>query len=276
MQDSGLDNTPSDYLLEHIADQAPKNDLIYYPILLVSGAVFALLLPYLNILDYLFSILLVIAFHELGHAVMYWLFGIPAVPTYFFSVAFLTKFSPLFFFCFLSFWAWVVWASRKANYLFLYYGGIIVIGLLFFFSFIVPFFIEKEILTIYGGLGGELILSTVVLCAFFAKLPKYFNWKVSRYVVGFITATVFWHSSFLWIKAIKDHAVLPMGAMIDFGLMSGGPSSGDLDKLIRDYHWDVNKIIGVYLITALVCLFIQIAAYLVSFIVSDVKEGDIT
>ena len=247
---------------EHEAQGRPS-DLIYFPIICGCGALLALAMPQMCLLHAVFSLLVGMIFHELGHAVMFWLFGIPAVPTWFLAVNFTNELSVWFFVCFLGVLLLVVWQARRAGYPFFYYGGMVLIALLFFCSFILAPLAPRDALTIFAGQGGELVLTTVVLCAFFARLPKYFNWHISRYVVCFLAATLFWQKSFLWLRAVKDQTVLPLGASLDFGLINGGQSSGDLDRLIRDFHWSVNEIIGNYLAIAVVCLFVQIAVYTV-------------
>lgn len=191
-------------------------------------------------------------FHEVGHAVVFWLSGRPAIPSFGVTLPLVDERSWIFFFGFGAaliaggealrrggnlLWAWCAWGM---------------VPLLILFTLVLPWRIAEQVM-LYGGLGGELYLAAFTLIICHLPAPRVLHWERNRYLFLILGAISLVRSVMLWISSLADPALLPMGAVFDFGPLfgDGSESGGDLDRLIRDFGWTPGGIVWTYRSTAI-------------------------
>jgi hypothetical protein len=108
---------------------------------------------------------------------------------------------------------------------------------------------------LFSGLVGELILSTLLIFAFYQRLP--WRWDFWRYPVLGVAATAFIHGIFLWIGVATGTAPMPSGAAL------GQKSDGDVERMIRARDFTEQGLASTYLVLSFVCLLAIAAMYAV-------------
>lgn len=201
-------------------------------------------------------------FHECGHALIYWLRGIPAVPAFGLTVTLSAEFVLWFFLLlFAALTSVLIWAWRTGSNAIVILSGTTLI-LTLFFSFVLDSR-SAEIIAIYFGQGGELMLSALACISFYAPWSKKIKFQQWRYALLLFGALTFVCAFRRWIGISYGSAELPMGALIDFGALEGGDSSGDMDRLLREFGWTKAYLISVYSKTAWLSAIAIVTAYLV-------------
>ena len=114
---------------------------------------------------------------------------------------------------------------------------------------------ESEMWVVFGGLGGEILLSTLIIVAFYYPAPDRLRWDFWRYVMLVPAAILFCSNALLWQRVRRDVALMPMGAAV------GPDSNGDLNRLISDWGWSVEQIGSSYLGLATFCSLIIAGHY---------------
>jgi hypothetical protein len=210
-----------------------SNGLVF-PALLALGMVMNAM-PIVNVLLQGIKIWL----HEFGHATIAWLAGRQAMPL------------PL---------GWTSVNPQRS--LGVYLGVLMLLGLLFWagrrehkhwpmglavglavIQFAMTWMMSPDtfdMLLAFGGIGGELYLSALLMVSFYFPLPDYWRWDFYRYPVVLGAAFTFWGQFWLW-KRIRHG-----GASIPFGSMWGDPSHGDMNILANGHGWTPGDIIGTY------------------------------
>lgn len=232
--------------------------MLILPLALVLALIFVHIDGAFQILTWLCKLV----FHELGHALIFWLRSIIAVPSFGMTVPLHPSSSIFVFLAFAALALWGIRSSKRANLHFIYYALIFFLALLFCFSILVPAR-TGEMVMLYGGLGGELYLATLAMLAFYQPMPKRFDWRRNRYFFLVIGTVCFCGSALQWYRAKSDKKQLPMGGLFDFGgaFSDSGESSGDLDRLMREFGWSADSIITIYTVTTLVCVAVLIGYY---------------
>ncbi|MBF2056173.1 MAG: J domain-containing protein [Cyanobacterium sp. T60_A2020_053] len=194
--------------------------------------------------------------HEFGHATIAWFSGYRAMITFGATIT----------------------ALEKSN--FVYFGILFLIGLTFYngwkedkkstmivcvifaiIQFILTWMVGYRgytILMAWGGIGGEFYLSTLLIIAFYWRLPEKFYWDFWRFGAVIIGAITFCSSFVKW------HSIKVGKADIPWGTLWGGrgDSGGDLN-ILNDYGgWSANQIIGTYINLSNLCLLIVVIFYL--------------
>lgn len=201
-------------------------------------------------------------FHEVGHALVYWLSGRIAIPS--FGATLPLQESRSILTC-LALATLLPWGHRKAKAAKLFACSLlcaVLAALCPIFTLIIPFR-AVEACVLYAGLGGELYLAVLAIVLFLEPMPRRFAWDRNRYLFLILGAASFGNSLLRWYRAQRDSSNLPMGALFDFGGLfgDGNESSGDLDRLIREFGWSTQGIISVYTYTALVSIGLLIAYF---------------
>ncbi len=222
---------------------------LFFPALLVIGILLNAM-PITNAL--LFGIKLWI--HEFGHATVAWLAGRQAIPL------------PI---------GWTNVNPQRS--FFVYLGLLILLGLLYWsgqregkrwpmvlavglalVQFAMTWLMSPktfDMLLAFGGIGGELYLSTLLMVSFFFPMPDYWRWDLYRYPVVLGAAFTFWGQFWLW-KAIR------LGrASIPFGMMWGDPEHGDMNILVNRHQWEPGTLIGTYNTIANLCFLALVGVY---------------
>lgn len=221
-------------------------DILILPLSIIAAFLVVIFLPQLSILFWLVSMI----FHELGHAIIYWLNAQFAIPSFAITMTFqeTTSFITLGIFTILIIILGIIGAKAKNSLLF--YGSIFLFTLLWVVALLVPERTIKEI-TLYGGLGGEIYLGALAALTYYIKFPQKFNWDKNKFLFLVLGSISFANAGVRWIKISRKQEQLPMGALLDFGAIinSDGASDGDLDKLIREFSWTSDQITNLYLNT---------------------------
>lgn len=225
-----------------------SNGLIF-PVLLLLGMLMNAM-PIANAL--LFGIK--IWFHEFGHATVAWLAGRQALPL------------PV---------GWTSYNPQRS--LFVYLGMLTLLGLLFWAArregqrwpmglaaglavvqFTMTWLLPLEtfnLLFSFGGIGGEIYLSALLMVGFYFPLPHYFRWDFYRFPVVVGAAFCFWGQLWLWGQIRRGKASIP------FGALWGEADHGDMNQLANVHGWTPGEIIGTYSAIAHLCLFAIVAVY---------------
>jgi len=190
--------------------------------------------------------------HELGHAVVAWLSGFVAIPLPFFTLR-ASEDRNLFgaAVLMLSIAAGVYFALRRRIWpLLVLLGGLASLQMLLTFA-INPAQATKWV--IFAGLGGELVLPTVLMAAFYQRLPG--RWDFWRYPVLAASAVTLVRGLFLWTRVASGTRAMPHGSMV------GSDSEGDVERLVRFYHFGEADLAQTYLRLAWGCLALLACLY---------------
>lgn len=98
-----------------------------------------------------------------------------------------------------------------------------------------------EIAMAFGGVGGEFILGTAFMLAFFLDFPEKFKWNICKYLFLFLGAATFWQSYLLWQDIGAGRQAIPWGTMIH----GGDDAGGDMNILTR-FGWTPFQIVTAY------------------------------
>jgi hypothetical protein len=179
------------------------------------------------------------AYHEVGHAVMYWLRGILAVPLPIVTVPLQTETSLLFLGVECALLAYGYYSARKYK---LYF----VSALLLVFAAltaVVTLFLSQQTaaaLGIAGGQAGEFYVSTLIIMLFHHPIYPSDNWRRARYFFLITAAVAYVNAAHTWIAAFFDPTKIPYGGIT-------GYEQGDMNRLVRDFGWTPQFIISVYI-----------------------------
>ncbi|PSN13521.1 hypothetical protein C7293_15645 [filamentous cyanobacterium CCT1] len=229
-------------------DNRYSNGLIF-PVLLLAGMLMNAM-PIVNALLWGIKIWI----HEFGHATVAWLAGRRAIPL------------PI---------GWTSVDPRRS--LFVYLGILVLLGLLYWagrreqkrwpmvlavvlaiVQFLMTWLLPAnafDMLLSFGGVGGEIYLSALLMVSFYFPLPEYFRWDFYRFPVVLGAAFCFWGQVWLWQQVPRGRASIP------FGSLWGEADHGDMNQLINVHGWTPGDIIGTYSAIAHLCLFAIVAVY---------------
>jgi hypothetical protein len=196
--------------------------------------------------------------HEFGHAFVAWLAGHGATPLPFGWTNVTEERSPLVYLCFLVLLLVLFWSGwREKKYWAMGIATILAI-LQFYMTWIMS--VDNYLMWLYfGGVGGEIYLSALIVACFYCPLPDKLRWDFWRYIFLFIATFTFNESFVNWHQIKNGSADIPWGTM--FG--GQGDAGGDMNQLNAFYGWSDTQIINTYSQLSNICLFFLIAIYLV-------------
>ncbi len=222
---------------------------IFFPALLAIGMI-------LNAMPIFNSLLwgIKIWIHEFGHAVVAWLAGRQAIPL------------PI---------GWTNVNPERS--FFVYVGILILLGLLFWagqkegkrwpmvlavslaiVQFVMTWLMSPntfDMLLAFGGIGGELYLSTLLMVSFFFPMPTYWRWDFYRYPVVLGAAFTFWGQFWLWKSIRWGQGSIP------FGAMWSDAEHGDMNILVNRHSWEPGDLISTYNTVANLCFLALFGVY---------------
>ncbi len=92
---------------------------------------------------------------------------------------------------------------------------------------------RKEFWMVAGGVGGEFVLGTLLMLAFWVRLPDKFRWGIYRYLFFLIGAASFLSIWLRWQDIHVGKEEIPFGSMIN----GEDDQGGDMNRLMADYGW---------------------------------------
>lgn len=196
--------------------------------------------------------------HELGHATTAWLSGFLAIPVPFMTALFGDGRS--WFVIVLVLAAWValgIYGWNRSRYRLV--AGAVAIGVaqLVLTGVMSPGRAMQWV--IFAGMGGEIVVATVFILAFYEQLPIP-RWDFWRYPVAVTAALSYVHALLLWV----GHAL----GLVDIGLASssGHSAQGDLALLLRTNEFTERGLSRFCLTLAIACGAVIVASYVVHLI----------
>jgi hypothetical protein len=196
-----------------------------------------------------------IQFHELGHALLAWLSSRAALPLPF------------------GFTFWSEQPSRFTGACMLFLLGVLLVrsvrerrpfaigvALLFLAAFVtVSGFVAAErsrMFILLAGLAGELVLTSLVMVAFYFPFPDRLRWDFFRFV-ALVPAAGSWLSAVsLWRGVARGSRPLPLGSLL-------GDGTGDLERLMYEYALSPREISSFYGKLALTSVLLVSMTYVV-------------
>jgi len=228
--------------------------------IILGSSVISLIFNILNFpLVGLISFIVNGTYHEMGHALCFWLGSVPAIPFFMIMTFSLPEFGGWFVFVMLStvlFFS-IKWSRELEAWEILGISSFLSLSL-----FVCTVFLSKhqhEGFAIAGGLMGESFLSSLAIILACSKLPSFKSVNEFRYLFAVTGPWVLASSITRWSKISMGFEKLPYGALIDIGGAMNGKSDGDIDRLIRDFHFTAHQLkmiftIGAYASAAFVIL----------------------
>lgn len=195
--------------------------------------------------------------HEFGHAFMAWLSGRRALPLFIGWTNVNPERSLSVYICFAFLIGVTIWKScqHRAWYLVGVGGVLLLFQAWFTFRLDVDQF---EALMVWGGVAGELWISTLLVIAFYFKMPDRMRWDFFRYISLFVGAYTFLHIYLHWRQIANGEAPVPRGTMWGGETDAGG----DMDRLMDDFGWSSQQLIRSYMRTAHFCMLGMAGTYL--------------
>jgi hypothetical protein len=225
-----------------------SNGLIF-PALLLAGMVMNAL-PIVNGL--LFGIKIWI--HEFGHATVAWLAGRRALPLPIGWTSVDPRRSLSVYLGILLLLGLLFWAGRREGKRW----PMVLAGVLAAAQFYMTWLMSAnqfDMWLSFGGIGGEIYLSALLMVSFYLPLPEYFRWDFYRFPVVLAAAFCFWPQVWLWQQIPSGRASIP------FGSMWGDADHGDMNQLANVHNWTPGDIIGTYTSLTHLCLLAIFAVY---------------
>ncbi|WOD38912.1 hypothetical protein [Nodosilinea sp. E11] len=225
-----------------------SNGLIF-PALMVLGMLMNAM-PIVNGLLYGIKIWM----HEFGHATIAWLAGRQALPLPIGWTTISLQRSLFVYFGILTLLGLLFWVGRREAKHWPVILALVLIVVQFYMTWLIPRD-TFDMLFSFGGIGGEIYLSALLMVGFFFPLPDCFRWDFYRFPVVLGAAFCFWGQVWLWGQIRQGKASIP------FGSMWGDVDHGDMNQLVNYHNWTPGDIIGTYSAIAHLCLFAIIAVY---------------
>ncbi|MBD2106881.1 hypothetical protein [Nodosilinea sp. FACHB-13] len=225
-----------------------SNGLIFPGLMLLGMLMNAM--PIVNAL--LFGIKIWI--HEFGHATVAWLSGRQALPLPIGWTSYNPQRSVLVYLAILVLLGLLFWAGRREAQRWPMVLAATLAVVQFYMTWLLPAD-RFEMLMAFGGVGGEIYLSALLMVGFYFPLPNYFRWDFYRFPVVLGAAFCFWGQVWLWQQVPKGKASIP------FGSLWGEAEHGDMNQLIDIHGWMPGDIIGTYSTLTHLCLLGIIGVY---------------
>ena len=203
--------------------------------------------------------------HEFGHATVAWLSGYRALPlpigwanieetkSHFVYLGILFLLGVLFY---------AGWKERKPWAIII---AILIAPLQFYMTWHWPHH-EYELWTYWAGIGGEYILSTLMIITYFLDFPEKFKWQYCKYVFLFLGASTFANTFEFW-QNVNSAADIPWGTM----LHGHDDEGGDMNYL-RWAGWSAQDIISSYQKTGKVCLIVILMSFVIASAIQLIRE----
>lgn len=176
-------------------------------------------------------------YHELGHTLAFWLGSIPAIPFFMIMTFSLPQFGGIVVFLILLVLAvYFFLKGKKLDILEVKILSGLFLFLLTFCTWIISDR-QHEAFSIMGGLLGESAVSALVIFVALINFPETKTSIQYRYLFAVTGPWVLVGTLVKWTRISLGLDKLPYGAMVDIGGAMHGKSDGDIDRLLRDFHF---------------------------------------
>jgi hypothetical protein len=123
----------------------------------------------------------------------------------------------------------------------------------------------KDFWVVFGGVGGEFALSTLLMLAFWVRLPDKFKWGAVRYLFFLIGAMAFLAIWERWRHVYRGLEELPFGSIIN----GEDDQNGDMNRLMDEYGWKKFQIRRTYWLLGWWCWAALAAVWLIHAVGAD-------
>ena len=171
--------------------------------------------------------------HEFGHAVPAWLCGYRATPLPFGWTPVEPVYSHFVYWGLLLLFGILFAAGVKERKVWAMIVAVGCAGVQYYMTWTMPEHRQEFWWSAFGGVGGEFVLSTLLMLAFWVQLPEKFRWGACRYVFFFIGATSLIAIWVRWGDVYRGLEEIPFGSMIN----GEDDAGGDMNKLMDGYGW---------------------------------------
>jgi hypothetical protein len=224
------------YVGERLEFDWPWVDLLAYPAALLASAL-AMSTTFGRLCLYPVAL----QFHELGHALFAWLSSRAALPLPFGFTFWKETPSAFAGLCmtFLLGWLFMHSVSERRPF------GVVASLLLMTAFASLTLLVSHEhsrMLILLGGLASELLLPSALLIAFFFQLPDKLRWDFFRFIVLLPAAGTWLTAARMWFDITRHVRPLPLGSILG----TPGDGSGDLERLMAEYHFNEASITHLY------------------------------
>lgn len=191
--------------------------------------------------------------HELGHAIAAWLSGFFAIPLPFVTIRTSDDRNILVMIVVAGSWiALGVFGYLQKNRALII--GATAVAILQIWMTLVMSPGRSQQWVLFAGMGGEILLSTVMMLAFYQRFP--WRWDFWRYLVLLTCSISYVHALLRWIGVALGIAEMPHGAA------NGDNAEGDVERLVRTHEFTIPALARTYLFVALACGGVLAFAYL--------------
>lgn len=210
-----------------------------------------------------------IPLHELGHAVMAWIGGIPAIPVGFFipTAGQTLSFENRNFLVSLPFWGILSFIGYRAWLEKLWFVGtlsILTIFISIYFTAIEPLSGLKTWM-VFSGCAGEFILGATLILAFHNPLFSLLRWDFFRYPFLLMGTYSYLNAFLMWNRIQRKIEAIPYGTGIS---VDGAKDiNGDMNRLIAS-GWTEADITSRYVTVGKICLSVIVIQYVYSLVKS--------
>jgi hypothetical protein len=164
------------------------------------------------------------AFHEAGHAIAAWLTGRLALPLPFLTLS-SEEPGPLAFLLSAGVLGAMLWIGIRRGLPF-WIGVAALGGWLLIFKGLVADIAQQQLWISAAGVGGEFVLGTLCIVAFFHRLHRRPRWAITRYVALLTGMVVLVPSWLRWRRIDAGDEPFPLGSLIF------EDSDGDMNRLL--------------------------------------------
>ncbi len=189
------------------------------------------------------GIITMLFYHEFGHAVAAWLCGRWAFAIPIAGLTFIGEDKSVFMMCLVLGTLAFLWEyARRENLYGLFTFATAAILLAADLMFVAPKH-DCDAVILWAGSGGELILSTLVLLAFYYRLSDRLRWDFWRYPLIVTAACSFLFAAQSWHRAQEDPDKYILG-----GTSTGTSRDKDADwvRLVNNHGWKPWEVVGSY------------------------------
>ena len=180
-------------------------------------------------------------FHELGHVALAWLSGRAALPLPF-GVTFWREKQSVVAACGVAFMLSLLLQRALRERRLIGAAVALFFVLLFLLLAVVLPAEHSRMLVLAGGVGGELVLTSLVIVAFYLPLPDRLRWEFFRFVL-LLPAVACWLAAVeLWVRVWRGTRSFPIGTVLG----TPGDGSDDLARLISEFQLDELALSGLF------------------------------